>query len=70
MKSLKAFLAVAVFVTVAFTALAANAADPGTAVSAKALKGKRNQVTLATKFGVVRDRDGSWLGMCNRLQNL
>jgi ribose transport system substrate-binding protein len=41
MKSLKAFLAVTVFVTVAFTALAATAADPGSAVSEKALKGKR-----------------------------
>jgi len=29
----------------------------------KAIKGKRDQVTLATKFGVVRNPDGSWLGI-------
>lgn len=30
---------------------------------AKAIKGKRDQVTLATKFGVVRNSDGTWLGI-------
>lgn len=29
----------------------------------KAIKAKRDQVTLATKFGVMRDPDGSWLGI-------
>ncbi len=29
----------------------------------KAIKGKRDQVTLATKFGVMRETDGSWLGI-------
>jgi aryl-alcohol dehydrogenase-like predicted oxidoreductase len=29
----------------------------------KALKGRRNQITLATKFGVSRGEDGSWLGI-------
>ena len=29
----------------------------------KAIKGKSDQVTLATKFGVVRKPDGSWLGI-------
>lgn len=30
---------------------------------AKALKGRRNQITLATKFGVSRGEDGSWHGI-------
>ncbi|MCB1173859.1 MAG: aldo/keto reductase [Leptospiraceae bacterium] len=30
---------------------------------AKALKGRRNQIQLATKFGVARAEDGSWLGI-------
>lgn len=30
---------------------------------AKALKGRRHQVTLATKFGVARGEDGSWQGI-------
>lgn len=55
MKSLKAFLAVAVFVTVAFTALAATAADPGSAISEKALKGKRVvMVPLAMGFDLAQ----------------
>ncbi len=29
----------------------------------KALKGRRNQITLATKFGVSRGEDGSWQGV-------
>ena len=29
----------------------------------KALKGRRDQIVLATKFGVVRGEDGSWLGV-------
>jgi len=29
----------------------------------KALKGRRDQITLATKFGVSRGQDGSWLGV-------
>ncbi len=29
----------------------------------KALKGRRDQIVLATKFGVVRGEDGSWLGI-------
>ncbi|WKN44836.1 aldo/keto reductase [Tunicatimonas pelagia] len=29
---------------------------------AKALKGRRDQITLATKFGIVRREDGSWNG--------
>jgi len=29
----------------------------------KALKGRRHQITLATKFGVVRGQDGSWQGV-------
>ncbi|HPR00511.1 MAG TPA: aldo/keto reductase [Saprospiraceae bacterium] len=29
---------------------------------AKALKGRRNQITLATKFGISRGADGSWQG--------
>lgn len=29
----------------------------------KAIKGKRDQITLATKFGVSRAEDGSWLGI-------
>ncbi|MCA9405166.1 MAG: aldo/keto reductase [Candidatus Omnitrophica bacterium] len=29
----------------------------------KAIKGKRDLVTLATKFGVVRNPDGSWVGI-------
>ncbi|MCB0326753.1 MAG: aldo/keto reductase [Bdellovibrionales bacterium] len=29
----------------------------------KALKGRRNQITLATKFGVSRSEDGSWQGI-------
>jgi aryl-alcohol dehydrogenase-like predicted oxidoreductase len=29
----------------------------------KALVGRRNQITLATKFGVLRGEDGSWLGV-------
>ena len=29
----------------------------------KALKGRRDQITLATKFGVVRGEDGSWQGV-------
>lgn len=29
----------------------------------KALKGRREQITLATKFGVSRGEDGSWLGI-------
>jgi len=29
----------------------------------KALKGKRNDITVATKFGVSRSEDGSWLGI-------
>ncbi len=29
----------------------------------KALKGRRNLITLATKFGVVRGEDGSWQGI-------
>jgi aryl-alcohol dehydrogenase-like predicted oxidoreductase len=29
----------------------------------KALKGRRSQITLATKFGVSRGEDGSWLGI-------
>ncbi|MEZ4703966.1 MAG: aldo/keto reductase [Bdellovibrionota bacterium] len=33
---------------------------------AKALKGRRNQITLATKFGVSRGEDGSWLGIKGR----
>ncbi len=28
----------------------------------KALKGRRNKITLATKFGISRGEDGSWLG--------
>lgn len=32
----------------------------------KAIKGKRDQVTLATKFGVMRKPDGSWLGINGR----
>jgi aryl-alcohol dehydrogenase-like predicted oxidoreductase len=30
---------------------------------AKALKGRRDRITLATKFGVCRDEDGGWLGV-------
>lgn len=30
---------------------------------AKALKGRREQITLATKFGVSRGKDGSWQGV-------
>jgi aryl-alcohol dehydrogenase-like predicted oxidoreductase len=30
---------------------------------AKALKGRRDQITLATKFGVARGEDGSWQGI-------
>ena len=30
---------------------------------AKALKGKRDRITLATKFGVSRSADGGWLGI-------
>ncbi len=30
---------------------------------AKALEGRRNQITLATKFGVARGEDGSWQGI-------
>jgi len=41
MKFLKMFLVMAVFVTVALTALPATAADPGTIAYKKALKGKR-----------------------------
>src|SRR5215467_302003 len=29
----------------------------------RALKGKRDQVTLATKFGNVRDAEGNWRGV-------
>ncbi len=29
---------------------------------AKALKGRREQITLATKFGISRSQDGGWLG--------
>jgi aryl-alcohol dehydrogenase-like predicted oxidoreductase len=29
----------------------------------KALKGRRDKITLATKFGVSRGQDGSWLGI-------
>lgn len=29
----------------------------------KALKGRRDQITLATKFGVLRGEDGSWQGI-------
>src|SRR5690242_4026861 len=29
----------------------------------RALKGKRDRVTLATKFGSVRDTDGKWRGV-------
>ncbi len=29
---------------------------------AKALEGRRNRITLATKFGIVRGEDGSWQG--------
>jgi aryl-alcohol dehydrogenase-like predicted oxidoreductase len=29
----------------------------------KALKGRRDQITLATKFGISRDEDGSWQGI-------
>jgi aryl-alcohol dehydrogenase-like predicted oxidoreductase len=29
----------------------------------KALKGRRGQISLATKFGVLRDQDGSWQGI-------
>ena len=29
----------------------------------KALKGRRDQITLATKFGISRGEDGSWLGV-------
>jgi aryl-alcohol dehydrogenase-like predicted oxidoreductase len=29
----------------------------------KALKGRRNQITLATKFGISRGQDGSWQGI-------
>ena len=29
----------------------------------KALKGRRDQITLATKFGVARGQDGSWQGI-------
>jgi aryl-alcohol dehydrogenase-like predicted oxidoreductase len=29
----------------------------------KALKGRRNQITLATKFGISRGEDGSWQGI-------
>lgn len=29
---------------------------------AKALRGRRNKITLATKFGISRGEDGSWLG--------
>lgn len=29
----------------------------------KALKGRRDQITLATKFGVSRSEDGNWLGI-------
>lgn len=29
----------------------------------KALQGRRSQITLATKFGVLRGQDGSWLGV-------
>lgn len=32
----------------------------------KALKGRRDQITLATKFGVVRGEDGSWQGVNGR----
>lgn len=32
----------------------------------KALKGRRDQITLATKFGVVRGADGSWQGVNGR----
>lgn len=30
---------------------------------AKALKGRRNKITLATKFGISRSEDGSWQGI-------
>src|SRR5438105_7214352 len=32
----------------------------------KAVKGKRDSVVLATKFGNVRDRDGKWIGVNGR----
>src|SRR5438477_2222589 len=32
----------------------------------KAIKGKRDRVVLATKFGNVRDRDGKWIGVNGR----
>src|SRR5205085_762984 len=32
----------------------------------KAVKGKRDRVVLATKFGNVRDRDGKWIGVNGR----
>src|SRR5512138_1143607 len=33
---------------------------------AKALKGRRDRITLATKFGVSRGEDGSWQGISGR----
>ena len=32
----------------------------------KAIKGRRNELTLATKFGNVRDTEGRWLGISGR----
>lgn len=32
----------------------------------RAIKGKRHQVTLATKFGIMRKPDGTWLGINGR----
>src|SRR5438105_9180040 len=36
------------------------------ALVGKAIKGKRDRVVLATKFGNVRDRDGKWIGVNGR----
>src|SRR2546430_11707600 len=36
------------------------------ALVGKAIRGKRDQVVLATKFGNVRDRDGKWIGVNGR----
>src|SRR5947208_15730098 len=36
----------------------------------KAIKGKRQQVILATKFGNVRARDGKWIGVNGRPEYL
>ncbi|HET6756262.1 MAG TPA: aldo/keto reductase [Burkholderiales bacterium] len=36
------------------------------ALVGKAIRGRRDSVVLATKFGIRRDEDGSWHGICGR----